>query len=67
VAAVVIVLLSVLLSAFNALLVSVDFISLLQEANTTIKHNRMNLRQLPLKDVCMIFYLLFDKNRGQQI
>jgi hypothetical protein len=53
-----IVLLSVLLSAFNPLLVSVEFISFSQEANPIIKHNRKNLRQLPLNDVCINFFFI---------
>jgi hypothetical protein len=57
-------LLSVLLAVVDPLLVSVEFISFLQEANPTIKHNRINLRYLPLKDVCIIFVLLVNKNRG---
>jgi hypothetical protein len=67
VAGVVLLVLLSVLSAFNALLVSVGFISLLQEANTIIKLHRINLRQLPLKDVCIIFFLLVNKNRAQQI
>ena len=37
-------LLSVLLSAFNALLLSEDCVSFLQEANPIMKHNRIDLR-----------------------
>jgi hypothetical protein len=44
-----IVALSVLLSAFIALLVSVYFISLLQDANPIIKHKRETWSELLLK------------------
>ncbi|MDB5276419.1 MAG: hypothetical protein JWR61_1374 [Ferruginibacter sp.] len=53
-----IVALSVLLSAFIALLVSVYFISLLQDANPIIKHKRENLERTAPEDVYITFILL---------